>query len=125
MSRIGKLPVPVPGGVTVEVASGRIQVRGPKGSLEQAVPQHVQLAIEPGRVVVTREGEHRQARANHGLTRALVRNMVVGVTTGFEKKLEVVGVGYRAELRGKLLVLNLGFSHPIEYAIPAGVGVAV
>jgi large subunit ribosomal protein L6 len=125
MSRIGKLPVPLPGGVTVQVASGKISVRGPKGALEQSMPEHVQVAVEPGRVVVTREGEHRQARANHGLVRALVRNMVVGVTQGFEKKLEVVGVGYRAEMRGKTLVLNLGYSHPIEYAVPAGVGVAV
>jgi len=125
MSRIGKLPIPVPGGVTVQVASGKIQVKGPKGTLEQAVPQHVQLGIEPGRVVVTREGEHRQARANHGLARALVRNMVVGVSQGFEKKLEVVGVGYRAEIRGKQLVLNLGYSHPIEYSIPNGVSVTV
>lgn len=125
MSRIGKMPVPVPSGVTVQVASGRIQIRGPKGQLEQAIPAHVQVLSEVGRVTVTREGEHRQARANHGLVRALIRNMVVGVTQGFEKKLEIVGVGYRAEMKGKNLVLNLGYSHPIEYAVPNGVTVAV
>lgn len=125
MSRIGKMPVPVPSGVTVQVGDGRVQVKGPKGQLEQALPAHVQVASEAGRITVTRDGEHRQARANHGLTRALIRNMVVGVTQGFEKKLEIVGVGYRAEIKGKNLVLNLGFSHPIEYPIPAGVSVAV
>jgi large subunit ribosomal protein L6 len=125
MSRIGKMPVPVPSGVTVQVGEGRVQVKGPKGQLEQTLPAHVQVESEPGRITVTREGEHRQARANHGLTRALIRNMVVGVTQGFEKKLEIVGVGYRAEIKGKNLVLNLGYSHPIEYPIPAGVSVAV
>jgi large subunit ribosomal protein L6 len=125
MSRIGKLPIPIPSGVTIQVASGKVSVRGPKGALEQALPQHVQIQTEANQVVVSREGDHRQARANHGLVRALVRNMVVGVSQGFEKKLEVVGVGYRAEVRGKNLVLNLGYSHPIEYAIPAGVAVAV
>lgn len=125
MSRIGKLPVPVPTGVTVQVGGGRISVRGPKGALEQAMPAHVQLQSEAGRVVLSRDGEHKQARANHGLARALVRNMVVGVTSGFEKKLEVVGVGYRAELRGKTLVLSLGYSHPVEYPVPNGVAVAV
>ncbi|MEQ1501399.1 MAG: 50S ribosomal protein L6 [Myxococcota bacterium] len=125
MSRIGKQPVPVPSGVTVQVASGKVQVRGPKGSLEHFVPAHVGVKIESGQVVLERDGDHRQARANHGLMRAIVRNMVQGVTQGFERKLEVFGVGYRAEVKGKNLVLNLGFSHPIEYAIPPGVGVAV
>jgi large subunit ribosomal protein L6 len=125
MSRIGKMPVPVPNGVSVQIADGQVRVRGPKGELQQAVPAHVQVLSEAGRVVVTREGEHRQARANHGLTRALIRNMVVGVTQGFEKRLEVVGVGYRAEIKGKNLVLNLGYSHPIEYNIPAGVTIVV
>lgn len=125
MSRIGKMPVPVPNGVTVQIGDGRVQVKGPKGQLEQAIPAHVQVVSEPGRIVVSREGEHRQARANHGLTRALVRNMVVGVTQGFEKKLEIVGVGYRAEMKGKTLVLSLGYSHPVEYPVPNGVAIAV
>ncbi|MEQ1564087.1 MAG: 50S ribosomal protein L6 [Myxococcota bacterium] len=125
MSRIGKLPVPVPTGVTVQVGGGKISVRGPKGALEQAMPAYVQLQSEAGRVVLNREGDHKQARANHGLARALVRNMVVGVTQGFERKLEVVGVGYRAELRGKTLVLSLGYSHPVEYPVPTGIAVAV
>jgi large subunit ribosomal protein L6 len=125
MSRIGKLPVPLPSGVTVEVAEGKVQVKGPKGALEQAVPAEVTLAVSGGEVVVNRDNDGRQARANHGLMRALVRNMVHGVSQGFEKKLEVFGVGYRAEVRGKSLVLNLGFSHPIEYPFPTGIAVAV
>jgi large subunit ribosomal protein L6 len=125
MSRIGKLPVPVPSGVTIQVAADKVQVKGPKGSLEHFLPGHVSLQVESGRVVVDRQGDHRQARANHGLMRAVLRNMVVGVTQGFERKLEVFGVGYRAEVKGKNLVLALGYSHPIEYAIPDGVAVAV
>lgn len=125
MSRIGKLPVPVPSGVTIEVVEGRVQVKGPKGTLEQAVPAEVSLAVADGELVVSRDNDGRQARANHGLMRALVRNMVQGVSKGFEKKLEVVGVGFRAEVRGKSLVLNLGYSHPIEYAFPPGIAVAV
>lgn len=125
MSRIGKLPIPCPANVTVQVASGRIEVRGPKGTLQQAIPAHVAVQQESGRLVVTREGDHRQARANHGLARALIRNMVQGVSQGFEKKLEVFGVGYRAELKGKTLVMNLGYSHQVEYAIPEGLSVAV
>lgn len=125
MSRIGKLPIPCPSNVTVQVASGRIEVRGPKGTLHQAIPAHVAVQQESGRLVVTRDGDHRQARANHGLTRALIRNMVQGVSQGFEKKLEVFGVGYRAEIKGKSLVMNLGYSHQVEYAIPEGLAVAV
>lgn len=125
MSRIGKLPVPVPSGVAIQVANDKVQVRGPKGTLEHFLPGHVTVQVEPDRLVVERQGDHRQARANHGLMRAILRNMVTGVTTGFEKKLEVFGVGYRAELKGRNLVLALGYSHPIEYAIPQGVAVAV
>lgn len=125
MSRIGRLPVPVPSGVTIEVADGKVQVKGPKGVLEQVVPAEVTLDVSGQEVVVNRDNDGRQARANHGLMRALLRNMVQGVSQGFEKKLEVFGVGYRAEVRGKSLVLNLGYSHPIEYPFPPGIAVAV
>jgi large subunit ribosomal protein L6 len=125
MSRIGKLPVQVPNGVTVTVADESITVKGPKGSLEHFVPEHVNVKLDDGKVVVDRTSDMKQARANHGLTRAVIRNMVEGVTKGFERKLEIVGVGFRAEVRGKTLVLNIGYSHPVEYAIPDGVSIAV
>jgi large subunit ribosomal protein L6 len=125
MSRIGRLPVPVPSGVTVQVADGKVQVKGPKGVLEQVLPTEVTLDVSDSEIVVHRDNDGRQARANHGLTRALVRNLVQGVSQGFDKKLEVFGVGYRAEVRGKSLVLNLGYSHPIEYPFPDGVAVTV
>lgn len=125
MSRIGKLPVPLPSGVSVSVADGKIQVRGPKGALEQAITGQVSVEASGTTVVVQRDNDGRIARANHGLMRALINNMVRGVSQGFEKKLEVFGVGYRAELRGKNLVLNLGYSHPIEYVCPEGISVGV
>lgn len=125
MSRIGKLPIQVPNGVTVSVASGEVQVKGPKGTLKQFVPEFLDVKVDGGVVVIERRGEAKQARANHGLMRALVRNMVVGVTQGFDKKLEVQGVGFRAEVKGKNLVMNLGYSHPIEYAIPQGIAISV
>lgn len=125
MSRIGKLPVALPSGVTVQVADGAVRVKGPKGELSQTLPGEVAVSVADNEVVVNRDNDGRTARANHGLVRALVRNMVQGVSQGFEKKLEVQGVGYRAEVRGKSLVLNLGYSHPIEYPFPEGVSVAV
>lgn len=125
MSRIGKLPVDLPNGVSVEISSGTVQVKGPKGTLKQALPAHVDVKVEGKQLVVSRQSDMRQARANHGLTRALCRNLVIGVSTGFERKLEIVGVGYRAEVKGKNLVLSLGFSHPVEYAIPDGIAVTV
>lgn len=125
MSRIGNQPVPVPSGVTVSVTPSEISVKGPKGQLNHFVADHVDVKVADGKVVVERHSDAKQARANHGLMRAVVRNMVVGVSKGFEKKLEVVGVGYRAEMRGPKLLLTLGYSHPIEYAVPAGVAVTV
>ena len=125
MSRIGKYPVNVPSGVTVAVASGNISVKGPKGQLEQFVPQFVSIEVANGEAVVHRQGDHKQARANHGLTRALLANMVTGVSAGFTKTLEIIGVGYRAEVKGKSLVLHLGYSHPIDYPIPAGISIEV
>lgn len=121
MSRIGKAPVVVPSGVTATVEGGNITVKGPKGQLTQFIPTLVSVGVEGGEIIVTRDNDGRQARANHGLTRALIGNMVTGVTSGFEKRLEIQGVGYRAEVKGSNLMLLLGFSHPVEFPIPADV----
>ena len=111
MSRIGKRPIEVPSGVSVTIEPGHVSVSGPLGSLEQDVPQRMQIAQEDGTVLVTRPTERGEDRALHGLTRTLIANMVEGVTNGFEKKLEIQGVGYRAALKGNDLELNVGYSH--------------
>jgi large subunit ribosomal protein L6 len=113
MSRIGKRPIEVPGGVTVQVDPGRVAVSGPLGSLQQEVPQRMQIAQADGVVTVTRPTERGEDRALHGLTRTLVANMVEGVTKGFEKRLEIQGVGYRAVLKGTDLELSVGYSHSV------------
>jgi large subunit ribosomal protein L6 len=120
MSRIGKQPIPVPSGVTVTIGDS-IVVKGPKGTLTQANVKNVAVAIKDGQVLVSRDSDSKPARAAHGLVRALVNNMVRGVTTGFEKKLQIIGVGFKADVRGSNLVMSLGYSHPVEFAIPAGV----
>jgi len=125
MSRVGKNPVSIPSGVTVTVADGAVKVKGPKGELSQALVHGITAAVEDGSVVFSRPDESKQSRASHGLVRALVNNMVTGVSQGFEKKLEVIGVGYRADVKGSQLVMNLGYSHPINYDIPKGVAVDV
>lgn len=125
MSRIGKQPVPVPSGVTVDLKGQSVSVKGPKGELHQFIPAHVDVALEDNNVVVTRHNDSKPSRANHGLTRALIANMVHGVSTGFERQLEILGVGYRAEVKGSNLVLNLGFSHLVEYPIPQGIQITV
>lgn len=125
MSRVGNAPIAIPSGVTIDVKPDVVQVKGPKGQLSQARVDHVDVAVEDGRVVLRRQSDARQARSNHGLMRALIMNMVTGVTTGFTKALEVNGVGFRADVRGKTLVLNLGFSHNVEYAIPDGIDIKV
>jgi large subunit ribosomal protein L6 len=114
MSRVGKLPVPVPSGVTVTLEEGRCVVKGPKGSLEHEVHPKVRVSLDDGHVVVTRPSDAPEHRSLHGLTRALIANMVTGVTDGFRRTLEIQGTGYRAEVRGKNLVLTVGFSHPVE-----------
>ena len=121
MSRIGKRPIEVPGGVTVMVEPGRVAVSGPLGSLQQEVPQRIQIAQEDGVVRVTRPTERGEDRALHGLTRTLVANMVEGVTKGFEKRLEIQGVGYRAALKGTDLELNVGYSHPVTVKPRTGI----
>ena len=113
MSRIGKLPVSIPAGVTVTVKDGVVTVKGAKGELSQAVDARIAVAVEEGQVVVSRQSDERQERSLHGLYRALIHNMVVGVSEGFSKTLELVGVGYRASNQGQLLELSLGFTHNI------------
>jgi large subunit ribosomal protein L6 len=121
MSRIGKRPIEVPAGVTVSVEPGRVSVAGPLGTLQQVVPQRMAIAQGDGAVTVTRPTERGEDRALHGLTRTLIANMVEGVTKGFEKHLEIQGVGYRASLRGVDLELNVGYSHPVVKKAPAGI----
>src|SRR5438876_5241596 len=121
MSRIGKRPIEVPSGVTVSIDPGRVQVAGPLGTLQQQVPQRMEVKQDDGTIVVTRPSERGDDRALHGLTRTLIANMVEGVTSGFEKRLEIQGVGYRAALRGTDLELNVGFSHPVVLKAPAGI----
>ena len=121
MSRIGKQPIPVPAGVTVRVDPGVVHVNGPRGELHQAVPQAIEIAEEDGQLLVRRPTDRAEHRALHGLTRSLVANMVEGVTNGFEKRLEIQGVGYRAQLRGKDLELALGYSHPVPIPAPDGI----
>lgn len=119
MSRIGKAPVDIPKGVTVTIERNTVSVKGPKGALSQTLPPEIAIKEEDGQLLVLRPTDHREHRAKHGLVRALINNMVVGVTTGFKKELYIEGVGYRAQLQGKTLVLNVGYSHPIEFNPPA------
>ena len=121
MSRIGKKPVPVPSGVTVSIDAQSVVVKGPKGELSRVLPEKVKIAQEGEQVVVTRQDDSRTARARHGLSRTLIANMVEGVSKGFEKRLEIKGVGYRASVKGKTLTMNLGYSHPVEFEPPAGI----
>ena len=121
MSRIGRLPVVVPAGVTVEVKENNyVVVKGSKGTLERNLPVEMDIKVEDGHVVVTRPNDLKKMKALHGLTRTLIHNMVVGVSEGYEKVLEVNGVGYRAQKQGKKLVLSLGYSHPVEMEDPEG-----
>ena len=122
MSRIGRMPIAIPAGVTVEIAeNNNVTVKGPKGTLARALAPEMEIKIEDGHVVVTRPNDLKKMKSLHGLTRTLIHNMVVGVTDGYEKKLEVNGVGYRAQKQGKKLVLSLGYSHPVEMEDPDGI----
>ena len=126
MSRIGRLPVAVPAGVEVKVAENNVvTVKGPKGTLERALPVEMSIKVEDGHVVVTRPNDLKKMKSLHGLTRTLIQNMVIGVSQGYEKTLEVNGVGYRAAKQGKKLVLNLGYSHPVEMEDPEGIETVV
>lgn len=122
MSRIGRLPVALPAGVEVKVSdSNLVTVKGPKGELQEQISKLIKIEINEGVLSVTRDTDTKDARSAHGLSRTLINNMVTGVTTGFEKKLQMVGVGYKAEKKGNVLVMNLGYSHPIEMVDPEGI----
>jgi large subunit ribosomal protein L6 len=125
MSRIGNAIITIPSGVTVEVATDSVKVKGPKGQLTQNRVACINFEQEENRLKLTRENETKQVKANHGLMRSLLFNMVEGVSKGFEKKLEIRGVGYRAAVKGKNLEMNLGYSHPIVFAIPTGIEIKV
>ena len=118
MSRIGRQPIPIPQGVKVLIDGTTISAEGPKGKLSQPVPAGMAAKIEDNILMITRDSDHRTARAMHGLTRALVANMVTGVKDGFERRLEIVGIGYRAQLQGRNIQLALGYSHPVIFPLP-------
>ena len=123
MSRIGNSPIPIPSGVTVKVDGSTSTVKGPKGEHKQHIPEGMTFDEKDGLLTIARPDESKTSRARHGLVRALVANQVTGVTEGFIKKLEIIGVGYRAAVKGKILDLQLQFSHPVEYPIPAGINI--
>jgi large subunit ribosomal protein L6 len=125
VSRIGKQPIPIPQGVTVKVDGSVISAEGPKGRLSQSMPAGVSAEVDKSVLVIHRANDERQVRALHGLTRALAANMVAGVKNGFERKLEIVGIGYRAQLTGKALQIALGFSHPVIFPLPEGISAEV
>lgn len=125
MSRIGKKPIVVPAGVTVSAGESEMKVTGPKGELTQKLPSGVKILQEAGSASVERVGDDRQAHSNHGLVRALLANMVTGVSKGYERRMTITGVGFKGEIRGKSLVLALGYSHPIEVGFPVGVTLEV
>jgi large subunit ribosomal protein L6 len=121
MSRIGKLPIPIPPGVKVQVDGATVRAEGPKGKLSQPVPAGLTPRLDNGTLVIERGSDDRNVRALHGLARALVANMVTGVKDGFERRLEIVGIGYRAQMQGKNIQLALGYSHPVLFPLPEGV----
>ncbi len=121
MSRIGRMPIEVPQGVNVEIKGTHVRVKGPKGQLEHTFPAAMNITLKEGVITVERPSDEGTHRALHGMTRAIINNMVVGVTDGFEKVLEINGVGYRAEMKGKNLVIHVGYSHPVEIEPPEGI----
>jgi large subunit ribosomal protein L6 len=125
MSRIGRMPIAIPKDVRVSCDRSQVEVNGPKGRLHYALPRGVSVSVEGGRVSVQRENDEQAVRALHGLARSLIANMVTGVTQGFEKRLEIVGVGFRADTEKNALKLSLGFSHPVIYPIPEGIRLEV
>ena len=126
MSRIGRMPIAIPAGVNVDVAeTNTVTVKGPKGELKRTLPAEMEIKMEDGQLTVARPNDLKKMKSLHGLTRTLIHNMIVGVTEGYEKKLEVNGVGYRAQKSGKTLTLNLGYSHPVEMTDPEGIETTV
>ncbi len=125
MSRVGKNPVPVPKGVDVKLDGSTLTVKGPKGTLTRTLPEQISVAVEGDQIVVRRKDDTRQSRSLHGLVRALINNMVVGVSQGFTKVLEIHGVGYRADVNKNVLSLTLGYSHPVDFQLPEGIQASV
>ena len=126
MSRIGRMPIAIPAGVTVEIAeNNKVTVKGPKGTLERVLAPEMEIKVEGTEIVVSRPNDLKRMKALHGLTRTLINNMVIGVTTGYQKVLEINGVGYRAAKQGKTLTLSLGYSHPVEMIDPEGIETTV
>lgn len=125
MSRVGRLPIPLPNGVQVQIDGQHVRVKGPRGELERGFDARMSIELQEQKVTVSRASDDRVARALHGLTRALLANMVAGVSTGFRKSLEIVGVGYRGEIQGEDLVLQVGFSHLVRFPAPKGIKLAV
>jgi large subunit ribosomal protein L6 len=121
MSRIGRKPIPIPQGVKVQVLDGTVRAEGPKGKLSQPIPPPLSATLDAGVLVIGRPDDERKIRALHGLTRALMANMVSGVKDGFERKLDIVGIGYRAQMQGKAIQLALGYSHPVIFPLPEGI----
>lgn len=125
MSRIGKKPIAIPKGITVKVDGAAVEVKGPKGQLRQALPPGVTVAVEGTQLLTRKAADERELDKFHGLARSLVNNAVLGVTDGWKRELDIVGVGYRAEVKGKQVVLALGYSHPVVFDVPAGVDIAI
>ena len=121
MSRIGKLPIEIPGGINIELNGNKVSVKGPKGELKRSFSPLVKIEKNENQIIVTRDSDEKQVRALHGTTRAVIQNMVTGVHTGFQKVLEIQGVGYKAEMNGKDMVVNVGFSHPVDVKAPDGI----
>ncbi len=125
MSRIGKQPVSIPSGVEIKLAEGNITVKGPKGELRSSFPRETRVSVQDNSIIVERISDDKAVRALHGLTRKLIENMVHGVTTGYDKTLEITGVGYRAQVQGSKIMLTLGYSHPVEFLLPEGIAAVV
>ena len=125
MSRIGKQPVVLPAGLSARLADGVVTLKGPKGELALKLPETVALAVDGSTLTVTRKGEDKQSRADHGTIRALLQNMLVGIKDGYSRELEIQGVGFKASIAGNKLTMNVGYSHPVEYIVPDGIAVAV
>lgn len=125
MSRIGFKPVSVPASVQVKITPELVEVKGPKGTLETRIPPRIDVKLEDGSIQINRTSEDKQSKSFHGLVRALIQNNVIGVTEGFKKQLKIIGVGYRAEVKGKNLEMQLGFSHPVIFPVPDGIQIAV
>ncbi|MFQ5574400.1 MAG: 50S ribosomal protein L6 [Terriglobia bacterium] len=125
MSRVGNKPITVPTGVTVDVSGSSVSVKGPKGNLSRDVPGRIEVVVDNAQVLVKRDSDEKEVRAAHGLTRALIANMVTGVSEGFQRGLEIAGVGYRATAKGNSIELRLGYSHPVVYAAPDGIELEV